>query len=260
MTQPWSRTPPAPRLRPALPSLNFLLLLLVFTGLGGALWHGLLAGRFVVFVFVVAGWVVSLCLHEFGHALVAYLGGDAAIARTGYLDLDPARYTDPVLSIVLPLVYILIGGFGLPGGAVFINTRRLRSRLWAAGTAAAGPLANGLFLLALAGLYHLLLAGSGTVDLAAGLGVLALFQATAIVLNLLPFPGLDGFGILRPYLAPRTAARAENVGAAAFLILFLLIWLTPAGGILLRLGVDITRALGIDTGAVALGFRMLKLF
>lgn len=259
-TEPWGDRRPRRRLRPVLPSLNFLLLVLIFTGLGGALWHGVLGGRFVVFVFVVAGWVVSLCLHEFGHALVAYLGGDEAIARTGYLDLDPTRYTDPALSVILPVAYILIGGFGLPGGAVYINFGRLRSRLWAAATAAAGPLTNVAFLLLLAGLYHLLLAGRGTLDLAAGLAILALFQATAIILNLLPFPGLDGFAIIRPYLAPRAAARAENIGAAAFLILFLLIWLTPVGGALLRVGVDITRSLGIDTGAVAIGFRMMKLF
>ena len=48
--------------RPALPSLNFLLLLLIFTGTGGALWQGIVGGRFPIFVFVVAGWVVSLCL------------------------------------------------------------------------------------------------------------------------------------------------------------------------------------------------------
>ena len=248
------------RLPSVLPSLNFLLLLLIFTGTGAALWHGLIAGRFAVFVFVVAGWVVSLCLHEFGHALVAYLGGDQAIANTGYLDLDPMRYTDPALSILLPLVYILVGGFGLPGGAVFINVGRLRSRAWMAATSAAGPLMNLAFLLALALLYQALFSGGGTVDLASGIGVLALFQATAIILNLLPFPGLDGFGIIRPFLPISAAVRATQVGGAAFLLLFLLLWLTSAGSALIRVGVDVTSALGIDTAAVAMGFAALRLF
>ena len=242
-----------------LPSLNFLLLLLIFTGTGGALWHGIVAGRFPVFVFVVAGWVVSLCLHEFGHALTAYIGGDRAIADTGYLDLDPMRYTDPVLSILLPLVYILIGGFGLPGGAVYINTRRLRSRAWMSLVSAAGPLMNLAFLLGLAVLYRALFTHGGTVDLASGIGVLALFQATAIVLNLLPFPGLDGFGIIRPFLPASAAARADQIGGAAFILLFVLLWLTSAGSALIRVGVDITSALGIDTAAVAMGFAALKI-
>ncbi len=251
---------PRRRLRPFLPSLNFLLLLLVFAGLGAALWHGLVGGRFPVFVFVIAGWVVSLCLHEFGHAAIAYFGGDRAIARTGYLDLDPVRYTDPVLSLVLPIAYILLGGFGLPGGAVYINVGRLRSRAWAAAMSAAGPAMNGMFLLALAALYRALATDGGTVDLAAGVGVLALFQATAIILNLLPFPGLDGFGILAPFLSRRAAARAEGIGGAAFLVLFLLLWLTSAGSLLIRAGADVTSVLGIDTQAVAIGFSMLKLF
>jgi hypothetical protein len=179
VSEPFADASAARRLRPALPSLNFLLLLLVFCGSGAALWHNVLAGRFTVFVFVVAGWVVSLCLHEFGHALVAWFGGDAAIARTGYLDLDPMRYTDPALSIVLPVVCILIGGFGLPGGAVYIRNGMLRSRAWVAGTAAAGPLMNLAFLLLLAGLAQAV--PENAAYLSAGLGALALFQATAIL-------------------------------------------------------------------------------
>ena len=260
MPNPQIKPPRSRGLRPALPSLNFLLLVFVFSGLGAALWHGLLGGRFVVFVFVLTGWVVSLCLHEFAHALMAYLGGDEAIATTGYLDLDPARYTDPALSILLPLAYILVGGIGLPGGAIFIRPGRLRSRGWVAAVSAAGPAMNVLVLLALAALYKLLLDVNGTIDMAAGLAVLALFQATAILLNMLPFPGLDGFGVLRPYLPRDIAIRADQIGAGAFLILFLLIWLTPVGAALLRVCVDITAALGIDTSAVAIGFRMMKLF
>ena len=245
--------------RPVLPSLNFLFLLLIFSGTGAALWHGLVEGRFFVFVFVVAGWVVSLCLHEFGHALTAYLGGDRAIAQTGYLDLDPMRYTDPMLSILLPIVYILIGGFGLPGGAVYINTGRLRGKAWTSFVSAAGPIMNAVVLVLLAILYQML-PEEGTADIASGLAVLALFQATAIVLNLLPFPGLDGFGIIRPFLPRAVALRADQIGAGAVLLLFLLIWLTPVGEALIRVGVDITTAFGFDLGAIARGFAMLKLF
>ena len=260
MPDPRAEAPRLRRLSSVLPSLNFLFIVLIFTGSGALLWHGILGGRFPVFVFVVSGWVVSLCLHEFGHALTAYIGGDHAIAKTGYLDLDPMRYTDPALSILLPLAYILIGGFGLPGGAVYINNGRLRSRGWMAAVAAAGPFMNLVFLLGLAMLYQALFSRGGTVDLAAGIGVLALFQATAIILNLLPFPGLDGFGIIRPYLPAQAAARANQIGGVAFIILFVLLWLTPAGSALIRTGADITSALGIDNAAVAIGFGQLKLF
>ncbi|HVH66161.1 MAG TPA: Clp protease N-terminal domain-containing protein, partial [Candidatus Acidoferrum sp.] len=72
-------------------------------------------------LFVVGGWVTSLCIHEFGHAFIAYLGGDRSVAAAGYLSLNPLKYTHPVLSIALPVVFLLIGGIGLPGGAVYLN-------------------------------------------------------------------------------------------------------------------------------------------
>ena len=95
----------------------------------------------------------------------------------------------------------------------------------------------------------------GTTYIGAGLAVLALFQATAIVLNLLPFPGLDGFGIIRPYLPRHVALRADQIGAGAFVILFLLIWLTPVGSALFRVGIDITQAFGFDFANIGAGFR-----
>lgn len=74
-----------------------------------------------IFVLVLGGWTVSLCLHEFGHAVTAYRGGDTSVAAKGYLTLDVRRYTDPGMSLVLPLIILLIGGLPLPGGAVWIN-------------------------------------------------------------------------------------------------------------------------------------------
>ena len=265
MSQQDNRPGRAPRGRLAragarLPSVNFLLLLLIFTGTGSALWHGVAEGRLPVLVLVLSGWTVSLCLHEFAHAATAYAGGDAAIVRTGYLDLDPARYTDPALSIILPVVFVLLGGFGLPGAAIYVRTGALRSRGWKVAVSAAGPAANLACLVLLAVAYRTLPPDDPAIDLACGLAVLALFQATAIVLNLLPFPGLDGFGVLRPFLQPRVAARVEQVGAGAFLVLFLLIWLTPLGNALIRLGANIAMAFGFDLAAVARGFGMMRLF
>ena len=81
-----------------------------------------------VVLIVLGGWATSLCLHEFGHAITAYRGGDRAVRAKGYLSLDPRHYTDPVLSIVLPLIFVAIGGIPLPGGAVWINHHALRDR------------------------------------------------------------------------------------------------------------------------------------
>ena len=58
------------------------------TVFGGALawWDGADLGALAyagVFIFVIAGWVVSLCLHEFGHAFTAWRFGDRDIAVRG---------------------------------------------------------------------------------------------------------------------------------------------------------------------------------
>src|SRR5512141_2416484 len=95
-----------------------------------------------VFLLVTVAWVFSVCLHEFGHALTAYYGGDYTVKEKGYLTLNPVHYTHPVYSLVMPLVFMLLGGIGLPGGAVYINEHLLRSRGWRAAVSLAGPAMN----------------------------------------------------------------------------------------------------------------------
>jgi len=70
----------------------------------------------VTFLVVIVGWVFSLCLHEFSHALVAYYGGDTSVREKGYLTFNPLKYTHPVYSILMPMIFLLLGGIGLPGG------------------------------------------------------------------------------------------------------------------------------------------------
>src|SRR5438067_13601707 len=86
---------------------------------------------------VLIGWVLSVVLHEFAHGLVAYLGGDYTIRERGGLTLNPLQYVDPVMSIILPMVFLALGGIPLPGGATYVRTDLLRSRLWATAVAAA---------------------------------------------------------------------------------------------------------------------------
>ncbi|MBV8785636.1 MAG: site-2 protease family protein [Mycobacterium sp.] len=211
------------------PSPIFLALIAA-TAVGGVLaW---LAGATVkpmsyagVFIFVVAGWLVSLCLHEFGHAATAWRFGDHDEAVRGYLTLDPRRYSNPALSLLLPMIFIALGGIGLPGAAVYVRTwfmtpaRRTLVSL-------AGPAAN----LVLAVL--LLIITRFFFDMAhwvlwAGVAFLGFLQIMAVVLNLLPIPGLDGYDALEPHLSPETQrAVAPFKQYGLFILLFL--FLAPA--------------------------------
>ncbi len=173
-----------------------------------------------VFVFVVAGWVVSLCLHEFGHALAAWRFGDHDIAVRGYLSLDPRKYSNPMLSLGLPLLFIALGGIGLPGAAVYVRTwfmTPLRRTI----VSLAGPAANLVLAVLLLALTRLCYDPAHPV-LWDGVAFLAFLQITAVVLNLLPVPGLDGYGALEPHLSPETQRALAPAKQWGILVLFLL--------------------------------------
>ena len=95
-----------------------------------------------IVLLVLAGWAVSLCLHEFGHAYTAYRGGDRSVRAKGYLTLDIRRYADLGLSLVLPVFFLLLGGIPLPGGAVWIDHGAIRSRAVRSLVSLAGPAAK----------------------------------------------------------------------------------------------------------------------
>lgn len=170
---------------------------------------------------VLGGWAVSLCLHEFAHALVAHRGGDPWIRERGYLTLDIRRYTNVGLTFVLPVLFLLLGGIPLPGGAVLVDQDALRSRGVRSLVSLAGPLVNLAFAL---GLATAVATVSMPVGLAAALSCLALIQVLAFALNMLPVPGLDGFGVLEPYLpvgAQRLAARVRPWAPLVLLVVLL---------------------------------------
>ena len=186
------------------PSPIFLALVALFVAGGVMTWNGYGNVRFDVFVFVVSGWLVSLCLHEYAHAVVAYRAGDRDIAHRGYLTLNPLKYTSPLLSIVLPVVVVLLGGIGLPGGAVWVDRHAIPGRLRHTLVSLAGPATNVLFTLLLVAAVTWGPARAGRWSSGPASALLAFLQLMASVLNLLPVPGLDGGNMIQPWLSPPT--------------------------------------------------------
>jgi Zn-dependent protease len=161
------------------------------------------------------------------------------VAERGYLRLNPLKYTHPILSIVLPLVAVVLGGIGLPGGAVWVDHAHIRSKVKESLISAAGPATNVVFALILA-VPFMFGAGSDVVlysdgadgfivggshgDFWVALAALACLQVTASLLNLLPVPGLDGGNIVQPWLSA-PYQRAFNLFAPyGFILLFVLLW------------------------------------
>ena len=194
--------------------------------------------RLWVFGFVALGWVISLCLHEFAHAAVAWKGGDHSVEARGYLTLNPARYMNRQMSIVLPILIVLIGGIALPGGAVIVDRRFVRKRSTRSLISAAGPLTNLVCALACGlpialGLVHVNL-DAVTADGKIGafptaLAFLGLLEVIATILNLLPIPGFDGFGIIAPYLKDETVQSLAPISRYAWFGLFIILFWSASG-------------------------------
>jgi Zn-dependent protease len=244
------------------PSPVFLLVLGVFALTGLAAWrYGTDVGhtaRFLLFLFVVSGWIVSLCLHEFGHAFFAWRSGDRSVATNGYLTLNPLKYTDVTLSFVLPVLFLLLGGIGLPGGAVYIDRGAIRGRVRHSLISAAGPLANLAFALVLGVVLSKLATSLDHALFWSGLAFLAFLQVTAAVLNLLPVPGLDGFGIVEPYLPRHWVEQANRVGGYAFMGLMALLWVPTINRAFFSLVYHLTNLFGINSDLTTVGHALFQ--
>lgn len=214
----------------------------------------------LVAVFVLLGWILAVALHEFGHALVAYWGGDHTVKDRGYLTMNPLRYTDPIMSIVLPVVFLLMGGIGLPGGAVYIQTNLLRSRWWETTVSLAGP-----FMSAVAALLFALPFVLGLVprDLSSflwnPLAFLVQVQIFSVFLNLIPVPPLDGFGVISAWLSRENQIRVRSFSMYGLLAMFLLLTRVPGvAGTLWNMVDAVMNILGVPHEMAYQGYRMFK--
>jgi Zn-dependent protease len=194
--------------------------------------HNLARGGLVVFV--VDGWIVSLCAHEFAHAFIADLGGDRSVRGNGYLSFNPLKYTHPVLSILLPLLFMMLGGIGLPGGAVYVQTQRLRGAKWESAVSFAGPAASALMamLFALPFSFRIFNLDRSVLNplLWEAVSVVVLLNCAAVIFNLIPIPPLDGFGILAPLLSPSLRAMIYSFSMFGILLIFVAFSTSPAFG------------------------------
>src|ERR1700682_4336856 len=268
-----SRTPSAARTDAALrkkpwPSLQGVIKvspvfigLVAVTGISGVvLWTGLVPGFVgpLTIVFVTAGWITSVCVHEFGHAIVAYLGGDSSVRASGYLDLNSLRYSNVLLSLVMPVLFLLLGGIGLPGGAVYIDRGALRSRAWDAAVSVAGPF--GTLVCGVIVASPFLVPGNHgwltqtNAGFFGALAFLAFLEGIALVLHLLPVPGLDGYGIIRPWLPYTLQGLANQYGQLGILAVFGVLWfVAPVSHAIFPAVLQLPNSVGIPSILIASG-------
>ncbi|MBW4616667.1 MAG: WG repeat-containing protein [Desmonostoc vinosum HA7617-LM4] len=191
-------------------------------------------------------WIVAISFHEFGHAIVAYWGGDRSVKDKGYLSFNPSRYINPLHSIILPGIFLVTGGIALPGAAVYIEFDEIRNRLWSSATAAAGPIASILFGLLLVPIFHFSIAGNLPHWFCAFIAIFINLQFFMALLNLLPIPPLDGSRIIGVWLPLRLRNRSGIISLIGlFFICFLLPFISIAH-LLFLIPIAFTLALGIS--------------
>jgi len=163
--------------------------------------------------------IFAITVHEVAHGWVAKHLGDPTAQRLGRLTLNPVRHIDPVGTLLVPGLLLLIGGFifgwAKPVPVTYENLRHPKRDM--AIVAAAGPTANLLMAVAwalVANLATLMPAWAATpMQYMGAFGIT--INVVLMVLNLLPIPPLDGGRVavgLLPGSAAWQLARLEPYG------------------------------------------------
>ena len=179
----------------------------------------------------VPGFLLGIVCHEVAHAYVATRFGDNTAKEQGRLTLNPFLHIDPIGTVIIPTVSLLLGGivFGY-ARPVPVNPRNYvdvkKGIFW---VSFAGPLAN-LLLATMATIFlALMLSQMGGENSSLFTTVFMMLQQGALInlvlftFNLIPFPPLDGSRMLSVFLNYKMQQKFEGLGQYSMLFFIVLI-------------------------------------
>ncbi|MFM1955646.1 MAG: hypothetical protein RIR20_466 [Pseudomonadota bacterium] len=171
--------------------------------------------------------VFAITVHEAAHGYAARFFGDMTADRAGRISLNPLKHIDPIGTILLPALTLMIGGilFGWakPVPVDFSGLRNpKRDMLW---VAAAGPASN--LLMALFWAFVINVSSHAPANYSEPMALMGqagvMINVVLMVLNLLPLPPLDGGRIAVSLLPNHLAYKFAQIERYGFIILIVLL-------------------------------------
>ena len=185
--------------------------------------------------------ILSIAVHEFGHALVASRLGDPTPRMQGRLTLSPIHHIDPIGTILLPLIMGLTASSSMAipliawGKPVQTNpsaySRRLSMSTGRMLVALAGPTMN--LVMAIIVTIILIIAGklgASSMLITTGFHYLIQLNISLMVFNLLPIPPLDGGSVLA-WILPRSMQNVVDFLSRWGMYILLFMVISPSLGL-----------------------------
>jgi len=193
--------------------------------------------------------LLAISAHEAAHAWMSDRFGDDTARLLGRVTLNPVAHTDPIGTLLIPIVNFLISAAGGAGGFFLIgwgkptpvNPLRWRQKdLANVMVSIAGILANLLIaLIAFTIIKVLIVTGlaasipeSLNEPVSLFLNYLLMMNISLAVFNLLPFPPLDGSKVLETFLPDSMQPVLAVLEQYGYLILMVLMYMGVFGAII----------------------------
>lgn len=192
--------------------------------------------------------LLAISAHEAAHAWMSDKFGDDTARLLGRVTLNPVAHTDPIGTLLIPIVNFLIAVGG--GGRFFligwgkptpVNPLRWRNKdLANVMVSIAGILANILIAIIAFTIIKVLLVSGLINDIPESmlepvilfLDNMLTMNISLAVFNLLPFPPLDGSKVLETFLPPSMQPLYEMLEQYGFVILMVLMYMGVFGAII----------------------------